>query len=290
MNIIEELNRLTPLGVCLCNKNFIIHTTDAKSSPAIIMAIGLERKKSFEKAGVIVDSALDLDDFDIVTSHHQQSQMFIWDSDKQKIVGGYRYSYNANIPPEHSPMGKYFTFTEQFKKENWIHLGRSFLSIEYQNSRYGIVSLMNALGCLFAKANNGEGFFGKVTVPESYQEKGATDFIVAFCSKYWRDGKSFGFVYPDHQKQASDIVNFTMNYADFQGKYKEVATFLKNNYAMQGLPVLRMYDSLAETFGHIYFLGAFEHADFGGATEIGMSLHKSNISLEAYAEHIEPYL
>lgn len=288
-NMLDEIKKLTPLGVCVHNNKFNIYKTDAKSSLGIIMAIGLERKKSFEKAGVIVDSALDLDDFDVV-AEHQQSQMFIWDTEKQQIVGGYRYSYNADVPPEHSPMGKYFVFTEKFSAENWIHLGRSFLSIEYQQSRYGIVALMDGLGCIFAKAQNPMGFFGKVTVPASYQENGATDFIVAFCNKYWLDGKLFGFVCSDHQKQASDIAKFTMNYTDFQGKYKDVASFLKDKYARQGLPILRMYDSLADSFGNIYFLGAFEHKDFGGSTEIGMAIHKDNFSQSAYQNHIQPYM
>lgn len=287
MNFINEIENLTPIGVCSCNQKFAIYTTIMSKSPHVVIEISKRRKQSFESVGVKINSELDLDSYDV--SGCQQSQMFIWDNEKQQIVGGYRYSYNTDISPEHSPMGKYFKFTEKFSKENWIHLGRSFLAVEYQHSR-GIIALMDGLGCLFAKATNPMGFFGKVTVPASYQESGATDFIVAFCNKYWLDGKLFGFVHPDHQKQASDIAKFTMNYTNFEGKYKEVAAFLKDKYAMQGLPILRMYDSLAESFGNIYFLGAFEHTDFGGSTEIGMAIHRDNISSQAYDAYIKPYI
>src|SRR5690606_34483776 len=237
-----------------------------------IMAIGLERKKSFEKAGVIVDSVLDLDDFDIVTSQHQQSQMFIWDSEKEKIVGGYRYSYNAYVPPEHSPMGKYFTFTDQFKQENWIHLGRSFLSIDYQQSRYGIVALMDGLGCLFAKAESPMGFFGKVTVPSCYETNGATSFVAAFCKHNWLERTDIGFVKSEYERKVSSIADFFMSQVAFNGNYKELLNLLKNEYDLPGIPILRMYESLSQDFRSIYYLGAFVHKDFGGSTEIGMAI------------------
>jgi len=285
-NVLQELEKLTPLGVCVHNTKFAIYTTDAKTSPAIIMAIGSERKKSFEKVGVVVDSALDLDDFDIINSEYQQSQMFIWDTEKQQIVGGYRYSYNADVPPEYSPMGKYFTFTQQFKQENWIHLGRSFLSIEYQQSRYGILALMDGLGCLFAKAESPMGFFGKITIPNAYGE--ATDFLVAFCKRFWIDGTPLGSVQKDHEKNVSEMAGFIMEH--FRGDYKEVTNFLKEKYERPGLPILRMYDSLAQSFGSIHFLGAFVHQEFGGATEVGMAIAKGNLSSQAFETYIQPYM
>lgn len=285
MNLLEEIQKLTLLGACTHNPKFTIYTTDAKTSPAIIMAIGLERKQSFGKVGVVVDSAVDLDDYD-VTTDYQQAQMFIWDTEKQRIVGGYRYSYNTDVPPEHSPMGKYFTFTDQFKEENWIHLGRSFLSVDYQNSRYGILALMDGLGCLFAKAKAPMGFFGKITIPNTYGE--ATDFLVAFCKRFWIDGTPLGSVKKDHEKNVSDVADFIMEH--FRGDYKEVTNFLKEKYERPGLPILRMYDSLAQSFASIHFLGAFVHQDFGGATEVGMAIAKENLSAQALETYIQPYM
>lgn len=287
-NFETEINNLTPIGVCSCNAKFAIYTTDMTQSPHVVIEIAKKRKLSFESVGVIIQSHLDLDVYDVST--HQQSQMFIWDSEKKEIVGGYRYSYNSIIAPIHSPMGKYFKFTEKFSKENWIHLGRSFLSIEYQNSRYGIVALMNALGCLFAKADKAEGFFGKVTIPVEYEEKGATDFIVAFCKHYWIDGSPLGSVDIRYAKEVSPMIAFLMEHSQLQGDHKEFVNLLKEKYGLKGLPILRVYDSLAKGFDSIHYLGSFVHADFGGATEIGMAIHKENISPQAYTAHIEPYL
>jgi len=285
-NFKTEVKSLKPLGSCIRNPVFAIYSTTMSQSPHLVLEIAKQRKLSFESVGVKITSNIDLDDYDV--SLHQQSQMFIWDTEKEAIVGGYRYSYNATISPEHSPMGRYFSFTQNFVEENWIHLGRSFLSLEYQKTRHGIFALMNGLGCLFAKANNAAGFYGKVTVPALYQESGATDFIVAFCKHSWMDGEPLGSVISTHEKQISDIVKFAMEHT--KGDYREFVSFLDKNYKMQGLPIMRMYDSLAEKFTGIYFLGAFVHKNFGGSTEIGMAISKENLSSQAYKTHIEPYM
>jgi hypothetical protein len=287
-NFKSELDQLKPIGVCSCNPKFVIYTTDMSHSPHVVIEIAKRRKQSFESVGVKINSELDLDDYDV--SSHQQSQMFIWDTEKEEIVGGYRYSYNNIVSPQDSPMGKYFVFTEKFSKENWIHLGRSFLAVEYQQSRYGIIALMDALGCLFAKAENAEGFFGKVTVPLVYEDNGATDFIVSFCKHSWIDGAPFGVVDTQYAKAISPIISFLMEQTQLRGDHKEFVNLLKEKYGLKGLPILRMYDSLAKGFGSIHYLGAFVHTDFGGSTEIGMAIHRDNLSPQAYAAYIKPYL
>jgi|GEM_PF-1606128 len=286
-NFKTEVKSLKPLGFCIQNPKLAIYSTTITESPHVVLEIARKRKESFKSAGVHIKSDLDLDDYDV--SGQQQSQMFIWDTEQQAIVGGYRYSYNNNIPPANSPMGKKFTFTDKFTQENWIHLGRSFLSVEYQKTRYGMISLMEGLGCIFTKANNPIGFFGKVTVPALYQENGATDFLVAFCKHYWINVDSLGSVHKDHEYKVSDIADFAMRHMNLKGDYKEVTAFLRQKYERPGLPILRMYDSLAQSFSSIHFLGAFVHEDFGGSTEIGMALAKENFSETARA-YIEPYM
>lgn len=288
MNFINEIENLTPIGVCLCNQKFEIYSTDIREAPHVVLEIARLRTASFEEAGVVMGYKLDLDSYDVGT--RPQSQMFIWDTEKKTIVGGYRYSYNAIILPEHTPMGKYFNFTQKFSNENWIQLGRSFLAVEYKNSRYGIIALMNGLGCLFAKAKDAKGFFGKITIPPVYEENKATDFIASFCKHHWLEASSLGFVKQQYERKISSIVDLAMSHVQFDGNYKELLTLLKKDYQLPGLPILRMYDSLSEAFKSIYYLGAFVHKDFGGSTEIGMAIARENISQTAYKTHIEPYL
>lgn len=149
---------------------------------------------------------------------------------------------------------------------------------------------MDALGCLFAKADSAEGFFGKVTVPVSYQDNGATDFIVSFCKHYWIDGAPFGVVDTQYAKAISPIISFLMEQTQLRGNHKEFVHLLKEKYGLNGLPILKMYDSLANGFGSIHYLGAFVHADFGGSTEIGMAIHRDNISSKAHDAYIKPYM
>lgn len=284
--IIQEIKKLTPLGEC-SRKGWFIYSTTFEESEGIVNEIGILRKAAFEAVGVQINSPIDLDEFD--KDNPQQSQMFIWDTERELIVGGYRYSYNTEIPPHLSPMGKSFHFTAEFSSRNWIQLGRSFISLGYQNPR-GFISLLNGLGCLFARAANAEGFFGKVTVPVSYQDNGATDFIVSFCKHYWIDGAPFGVVDTQYAKGISPIISFLMEQTQLRGDHKEFVDLLKEKYGLKGLPILRMYDSLAKGFNSIHYLGAFVHADFGGSTEIGMAIHKNNFSSKAYTTYIEPYM
>ena len=203
----KELNKLNPLGVCNVNDKFLIYSTNIQQSPNIVIEIAKKRAIAFSAAGVKVKSP-DLDQYD-VCGEHPQSQMFICDTKKDLIVGGYRYSYNSIIPPEHSSMGKSFNFTKEFSTQNWIQLGRSFLSLEYAKTRYGIFALMNGLGCLFAKAKTPEGFFGKITIPYAYEQNGATHFVASFCKHHWQNGFYLGQIKEEYAREVSPFGEFS---------------------------------------------------------------------------------
>lgn len=283
-----EITNLQPLGVCAINDKFVIYSTDITKAPHVVLDIAKKRAEAFSSVGVTIHNP-DIDSYD-VCGQYPQSQMFIWDTEKESIVGGYRYSYNDVIPPQHSPMGKSFDFTDEFSNKNWIQLGRSFISLEYQKSRYGILSLMNGLGALFAHAENPEGFFGKVTIAKSYEKNGATDFIAAFCKHQWIDGSELGEVKKEYAREVSSLAEFSMSHLSLDGNHKEFINLLKKEYQMPGIPILKVYDSLSNGFDGIHYLGAFVHEDFGGSTEIGMAIHKKNISSKTIKDHIEPYL
>jgi hypothetical protein len=283
-----ELQKINPIGYCVAKRDWLIYTTTLYDTPHIVLEIAKQRKMAFESAGVKLFHSIDLDCFDTVVP--QQSQMFIWDSQKEAIVGGYRYSYNMNIAPAQSPMGEAFLFTDEFASQNWIQLGRSFLSIDYQKNHYGVFALMNGLGCLFAKATNPEGFFGKITIPVSYENNGATDLIVAFCRHYWLDGSYLGFVKNTCKKESSSLVDLFIKHVDLHGKHQELNHILKEEYKLPGIPILKIYDALVDGFKSIHYLGAFIHTDFGESTEIGMAIHKNNFNPKAVRAHIEPYL
>lgn len=284
--ITAEVKKLQPLGACEPNNRFLIYSTTIQESPHVVIEIAKKRAEAFSEAGVVINNP-DLDSYD-VCGQYPQSQMFIWDALNHAVVGGYRYSYNDVIPPQHSPMGSSFDFTQEFKNQNWIQLGRSFLVKEYRAR--GIAYLLKGLGCLFAKANNPEGFFGKVTIPKSYEENRATDFIAAFCKHQWIDGSRLGLVKKEYARKVSSLADFSMSHISLDGDHKEFINLLKKEYQMSGIPILKVYDSLSSGFDSIHYLGAFVHKDFGGSTEIGMAIHKNNISSKAKKAYIDPYL
>ena len=176
-----------------------IYIVDAHNAPNVLREIGRLREIVFREAGGGTGKEVDLDEFD--TCENCYKQLIVWNPEEEEIIGGYRYLLGSDV--EFDEKGQpilatshMFHFSDKFIKEYlpWtIELGRSFVSLEYQNtnkngskSLFALDNLWDGLGALTVIQPDVKYFFGKMTMYPSYIRQGR-DMILYFLKKHFDD-------------------------------------------------------------------------------------------------------
>ena len=177
------------------NEIYVITHHDA---PNTLREIGRLREIAFREAGGGTGKELDLDEFD--TCENCYKQLIVWNPEAQEIIGGYRYQYGRDWELDENGQPKLatshmFHFSEKFIREYMpytVELGRSFVSLEYQNVRknsksiFALDNLWDGLGALTVINPQVRYFFGKMTMYPSYIRRGR-DMILYFLKKHFDD-------------------------------------------------------------------------------------------------------
>ncbi|NQX77079.1 lysophospholipid acyltransferase family protein [Gilvibacter sp.] len=117
----------------LQSKNYEVFLAPAARIPNILQEIGRLREITFREIGEGTNNSTDLDKFDSYYHH-----MFLWDSDKNKLVGAYRMGLGSKIFAEYGIDGFYLQDLFRFEPELYpmmsksIEMGRAFIIKEYQ--------------------------------------------------------------------------------------------------------------------------------------------------------------
>ena len=157
-----------------------IYVVTAHNAPNVMREIGRLREIAFRAAGGGTGKAVDIDEFD--TSDNCYKQLIVWNPEAEEIIGGYRYLFgrnwrlNADGQPELAT-SHMFHFSDRFLQEYMpytVELGRSFVSLDYQNVRknsksiFALDNLWDGLGALTVINPDVRYFFGKMTMYPSY--------------------------------------------------------------------------------------------------------------------------
>ena len=175
-----------------------IYVVTAHDAPNVMKEIGRLREIAFRTAGGGTGKAMDIDEFD--TMENCCKQLIVWNPEAEEIIGGYRYLFGSDwkIDANGQPIlatSHMFHFSEQFMKDYapyTVELGRSFVSLEYQNARansksiFALDNLWDGLGALTVINPQCRYFFGKMTMYPSYIRKGR-DMILYFLKKHFDD-------------------------------------------------------------------------------------------------------
>ena len=175
-----------------------IYVITAHNAPHVMREIGRLREIAFRSAGGGTGKSMDIDDFD--TSDNCYSQLIVWNPDAQEIIGGYRYLLGRDwkVDASGQPIlatSHMFHFSDKFMKEYapyTVELGRSFVTLEYQNVRkntksiFALDNLWDGLGALTVINPDLKYFYGKMTMYPSYIRRGR-DMILYFLKKHFDD-------------------------------------------------------------------------------------------------------
>ncbi len=275
-----------------------IYIVDFHNAPNTLREIGRLREIAFREAGGGTGKALDLDEFD--TCDNCYKQLIVWNPEAQEIIGGYRYLYGTDWELDDNGQPKLatshmFHFSEKFLKEYMpytVELGRSFVSLEYQNVRkntksiFALDNLWDGLGALTVLKPNVRYFFGKMTMYPSYIRRGR-DMILYFLEKHFSDKENL--ITPMKPlKIEEDPAELAKLFCeeDFRKDY------LILNHEIRALgynipPLVNAYMNLSPT---MKLFGTAINDGFGEVEETGILIAIDEILEEKRVRHIDSFI
>ena len=276
-----------------------IYIVDAHNAPNVLLEIGRLREIVFREAGGGTGKAYDLDEFDV--SDNCYKQLIVWNPEAEEIIGGYRYILGTDVEIDSNGQpilatSHMFHFSERFMKDfmpQTIELGRSFVSLPYQNtnkngskSLFALDNLWDGLGALTVIKPNVKYFFGKMTMYPSYVRKGR-DMILFFLKKHFDDHDHL-IIPTKPLKIETDEEELRQLFCEdsFRDDYKILNREIrKMGYNIP--PLVNAYMSLSPT---MKMFGTAINYGFGDVEETGILIAVDEILEEKRIRHIDSFI
>lgn len=275
-----------------------IYVITAQEAPYVMQEIGRLREIAFRSAGGGTGKAADIDEFD--TMEGGCKQLIVWNPEAEEIIGGYRYLFGTDwkIDSNGQPVlatSHMFHFSEEFMRDYapyTVELGRSFVSLEYQNVRtnsksiFALDNLWDGLGALTVINPTCKYFFGKVTMYPSYIRRGR-DMILYFLKKHFDDKENLIVpIKPLAIETPEEELAQLFEQDSFRDDYRILNREIRNlGYNIP--PLVNAYMSLSPT---MKLFGTAINYGFGDVEETGILISVDEILEEKRVRHIDSYV
>ena len=275
-----------------------IYIVDAHNAPNVMQEIGRLREIAFRTAGGGTGKAVDIDEFDVCDNCYKQ--LIVWNPEEEEIIGGYRYLLGRDWEIEKNGQPKLatshmFHFSDRFMREYMpytVELGRSFVSLEYQNVRkntkriFALDNLWDGLGALTVINPDLKYFFGKMTMYPSYIRKGR-DMILYFLKKYFDDKDNL--IVPI-KPLVIDTPEDELKKIFYKDNFKDDYRILNHEVRKLGYnipPLVNAYMNLSPT---MKLFGTAINDGFGDVEETGILIAVDEIFEEKRVRHINSFI
>ena len=274
-----------------------IYVISAHNAPNVMTEIGRLRELAFRAAGGGTGKAADIDEFDTMPGCCKQ--LIVWNPEAEEIIGGYRYLFGSDwqLDANGQPLlatSHMFHVSDKFLKDYApypVELGRSFVSLEYQNVRknsksiFALDNLWDGLGALTVMNPQCKYFFGKMTMYPSYIRRGR-DMILYFLKKHFDDKDNLIIpIKPLQLETPESEFEALFNETDFKEDYK----ILNREIRRLGFnipPLVNAYMNLSPT---MKLFGTAINYGFGDVEETGILIAVDEIFEEKRIRHIESF-
>ena len=269
--------------------NYIICLVKWHEYPELIKMLTIIREWAFRNDGGGVGSN-DYDEFDLKP---EMEQLIIVNPEYQHlagaIIGGYRYVIHNKDTYKSGPMGDHFYFSEKWKSEQWIELGRSFTNpyLKKYDKRPSIDYVLHGLGYIFASYPKSAGFFGKVTLFYIYEELRADAFFLAVAKEYWNKTEDI-YVNPEERVPEGTLTAAQRKILD-KDIFKGLFYILRKEFQLNLVKIMAVYNRMCP-LNKIYYFGGFRHHAFGDTTEVGIAIHIDDVYQVIKDKFVTPYL
>ncbi|MBM6992162.1 MAG: GNAT family N-acetyltransferase [Prevotella sp.] len=275
-----------------------IYVVTAHNAPNVMREIGRLRELAFRMAGGGTGKSMDIDEFDCMDDGC--SQLVVWNPEAEEIIGGYRYLFGDKwqLNEEGQPnlaMSHMFHFSEKFMKEYapyTVELGRSFVSLEYQNVRknsksiFALDNLWDGLGALTVINPKCKYFFGKMTMYPSFARRGR-DMILYFLRKHFGDHEHLILPMNPLKTEVPDEELAQIFYEDDFRKDYRILNHEIRKLGFNIPPLVNAYMNLSPT---MKFFGTAINYEFGDVEESGILIAMDEIFEEKRIRHINSFV
>ncbi|MFK7971855.1 MAG: GNAT family N-acyltransferase [Bacteroidia bacterium] len=175
---------------------FEIHLASARQIPNVLEEIGRLRELTFREVGEGTGMAKDLDEYDLY-----YSQLFIWDKENNKIVGGYRLGRGDQIFARYGAEGFYVHSLFKIKKgfypimQQAVELGRSYVVPDYQRKLLPLFLLWKGILHFLIQNPQYRYLYGPVSISKHYSFL-SKSMIVSFIKKHYFNDHLARFLQP----------------------------------------------------------------------------------------------
>ena len=166
----EDIDRLADYRL-LQSRHFAAYCVPHAKLGRLMQEIARVRELTFRAAGAGTGKALDSDRFDPHYLH-----LFVWDTDREQIVGGYRMARVDELLRRHGLAGLYsrslYHFDEDYVKSlgNTLEMGRSFVAPDYQRHPRALDMLWRGIGAYVARHPQYHTLFGCVSISREHSQ------------------------------------------------------------------------------------------------------------------------
>ena len=294
-----------------------VYVIDAHNAPNVMREIGRLREEAFRAAGGGTGFETDIDEFDTMPQPYRQ--LIVWDPEEQCIMGGYRFILGSEVTLQpdgqpHLATSHMFHFSERFMRDFMpytIELGRSFVTLRYQNTTNGIRiprkcgegsrredstnlqrkglfaldNLWDGLGALTVVMPNVRYLFGKMTMYPTYDRK-ARDMILFFLQKHFGDPDQLIIpMHPLHIEADPERLRNIFCEDEFRADYR----ILNREVRALGYdipPLVNAYMNLSPT---MRMFGTAINDGFGDVEETGILIDINELFDEKRVRYIDSF-
>ncbi|MDR1436677.1 MAG: GNAT family N-acetyltransferase [Candidatus Symbiothrix sp.] len=276
-----------------------IYLFTAQDAPHLMLEVGRLREIAFRHYGGGSGKSIDIDEFDTMETPYRQ--LIVWDPLAEEILGGYRFrcgnevTFNEKGQPDNIATSELFHFSKKFIQRylpQMIELGRSFVSLDYQSTKFGakglfaLDNLWDGLGALSVIDPSFRYFFGKVTMYNTYNPE-ARNMILYFLDKYFKDKEQLITpLVPLQTHSDYEKIEKLFNAASYREDYKTLNVEVRK-YGINIPPLVSAYMNLSPT---MRVFGTAINEDFGEVEETGILIDFNDIFEDKKQRHIESFL
>jgi hypothetical protein len=165
---IEEIRKSHEL---FSSGNYCVICAPASLIPGLLLETGRLRELTFRLAGEGTGKSCDIDEYDSYYYH-----LIMWDTDRERIAGGYRIGKGSEIIKRHGIEGLYvnslFNIKDEFEYtlRKSLELGRSFVTPDYQKRVLSLYLLWKGIMCFLIKNPEYRFLFGPVSISKDISD------------------------------------------------------------------------------------------------------------------------
>jgi len=194
--LVKEIAALSTKDLYIERSKFQVYIVESYKIPNILLEIGRLREVTFREIGEGTGNDLDVDEFD-----QYYYNLFIWNTEFQQIIGGYRLGRGDTIFQKQGINGFYINSLFHIHAPAYpilkksLELGRSYIIKEYQKGYLPFFLLWQGILSFLIKYPQYKYLIGPVSISKYYSEV-SKSLIVEFVKRNYYDEKIAQFFKP----------------------------------------------------------------------------------------------